>query len=171
MKSNGSPCGNKVVPGMTRCAIHGGMSPVAVYRAQQQLALLRIPAIEVMFNALETLNRVIDQFNEDTCVTCGYPKTRNDGVKEIEYVVKACVGAARTVSAILDRTGIGPTTTLEVKQSDGNFDLRHLTPSEKFRLVELLAQIRALKKEVRDRVLASSPMGSDHIPLPDSRIM
>jgi hypothetical protein len=149
-RENGDPCSNRVMHGTTRCALHGGKSPTAQYKAQQMMALLRIPAIEVQYTALDALNLTIEQLLEDTCAACGYPK---GDIEDKEALIKACVGATKSVQLILDRTGLGPRSTLEVRQSDGDLDLKAMTPDERSRMVALLAQLRALKGEIRQRIM------------------
>lgn len=146
LKSNGDPCNNPVVPGMLRCYMHGGKMPLAKIKAENMLALLRMPAIEVLHKALASLEAVIDAFNGDTCATCGRP------TGETKNLVKACSNAARVASTVLDRTGVGPRATIEIKQTDGDLDPKLLLPAERQELVALLAQVKAVKQRVRDRV-------------------
>lgn len=146
---SGRPCKNVVVPGTTRCYMHGGHSPMAKIKAEQTLALLRVPAIESIFHSLEALNKTVEQFMEDTCATCGYPR---GNVEEKEALIKAARGAIQGAAAVLDRTGLGPRAVLEVRQSDGDLDLSLLTDEEKGRMIALLAQLRALKQEIRTRL-------------------
>jgi hypothetical protein len=153
IRENGKPCKNVVMPGATRCAMHGGKTPIAQWKAQQAMSLLRVPAIESVYTAMEALTGIIEQFQEDTCAACGYPK---GDIEEKEALIKACVGAAKTVSIVLDRTGMGPRSTLEIKQSDGDLNLHALTQDERSRMVALLAQLRALKQEIRERLVGAA---------------
>jgi hypothetical protein len=101
------------------------------------MALLRLPAIE-------SLHKVLARFNEvDTCTSCGYPKWDH---RSLHLLTKVA-------TAILDRTGIGPTSTLEVTQTDGIFDFRFLKQSERTELLGLLARVRDIKALVRERML------------------
>lgn len=151
-KKNGQPCKMHEVPGTGKCYLHGGASPAAKLKSEMALALLRFPAIEVLQNVLETLNKIIEQFMDDTCMACGYPK---GDAEEKEALIKACRSAAQTCSAILDRTGLGPRATLEVKQSDGDLPLNSLTTDERERMMFLLAQMKELKGEIRQRLTAA----------------
>lgn len=153
-RKNGLPCKNACQPGFTVCYLHGANSPVIKAKAEQQLALLRMPAIEALYKVMESLNRTIDQFDEDTCATCGYP--RGDA-EEKEALIKACRSLAQTCGLVLDRVGLGPRATLEVKQSDGNLDLNAFTEQERYEMMGLLAQLRALKQSVKNRVHGMTP--------------
>lgn len=131
----GDPCKRDVKPGMTRCNLHGGASPASKIKAEQAMALLRMPAIE-------TLYRIVEQAERNTCTSCGYPTGDTD---EKRMLVRAC-------QTILDRAGMGPHATLELTtQSDGpmNFDL--LTLEERAELLELIARMKALKATLRAR--------------------
>lgn len=153
LKANGTPCNNPVVGNTWRCYMHGGATPAAKMKAEMAMALLRVPAIELLYKVMETESKTIDQFLEDTCAVCGYPK---GDVEEKEALIKSCLSATKAAQTVLDRTGMGPSATLTVKQSDGDFDLRVLTPDEKARMIALFAQFRALKEEVRRRILIGS---------------
>jgi len=148
-RGNGDPCKLDVVPGMTRCHLHGGSSPQAKIKAEQAMALLRMPAVETLYRVLDTFNKVIEQFQDDTCAACGFPK---GDAEEKVALVKACRSAAMTCSAVLDRTGIGPRSTVEVKQSDGDLDLALLTNDEKQDLIQALAQVKAVKARIKARL-------------------
>lgn len=150
IRTNGIQCKREVKPGFTTCYMHGGATPTAKIKAEHYMALLRFPAIEVLQNALESLNSIMDRHREPTCAACGYPDKGD--IDEQESVIKACVGAARTCAMILDRTGLGPTSTLEVKQSEGTLDLRLLTPEEKARMIGVLTELRELKADVFRRL-------------------
>lgn len=151
-KDNGDPCGNTIVPGTFRCHIHGGRSPQAKYRAEQAMALLRMPAIEALYTAMDRLNEIVLQSGLPTCAACGYP-VKN--IEELEATVKACISLAKTCQTILDRTGLGPTSKLEIHQSDGDFDVSALTDDERGRIIGLLKQLDAVKEEARLRMSGS----------------
>jgi hypothetical protein len=135
LRANGEPCHRDVKPGFTRCSLHGGQKAGAKIKAELALAVLRVPSIEA-------LHLIIDQFLSDTCPTCNYPK----GDAEEKRVI---VSTART---ILDRTGMGPTSKLELtSQHDGAVNLDLLTTDEKATLLAALAQVRAIKDALRTR--------------------
>lgn len=148
-RANGDVCGNSVVPGTHKCHMHGGSTPQAKLKAEQAMALLRMPGIEAMHEILETMMQVVRQFGENTCPTCGYPKGDTD---EIHAVSKVAAVVVRQVQTILDRTGIPARATLEVKQSDGDLDLRALTEQERGAMIALFAQLRELKEAARARI-------------------
>lgn len=149
----GDPCGMHVIKGTFRCFMHGGNTPAAKHKAETAMALLRFPAIEMLYKVIRALESTIDQFLEDSCVTCGYPK---GDAEEKDTLIRACRTAAQACASVLDRTGLGVKSTLEVKQSDGDLDPRQLTEDEKTRMIALLAQVRALKEEIRTRMHGST---------------
>lgn len=120
---------------MTRCNLHGGANPSAKIKAEQMLAQARIPACEALFEIIESWSR-------DTCQTCHHPSGDTDRVRSI---IRAC-------QVILDRTGMGPHSVIELtKQTDGDIDLRLLTPEENEKLVRHLHGIKAIKETIRTR--------------------
>jgi len=133
--SRGAPCTRYCKPGFTRCYLHGGQGPSAKVKAENALALLRMPAIETLYNLLE-------QFDADTCIMCGYPDA---SLKEKRFAAAIC-------KTILDRTGLGPRSTLEVKQTDGDLDLRALRDDEKQELITALMTLKAVKDKIRKRL-------------------
>lgn len=148
--ARGNPCGLQVVPGTNRCYMHGGASPSSLLKAQVALAALRSPAIDVAFNSLIALDRLIEQFQANECPTCGFP---NSDLDTKEQLIKACIGASKSAAAILDRTGLGPRATLEVKQSDGDLNLSLFTIEERAQLEALIHQFKHLKEAVRQRLM------------------
>jgi hypothetical protein len=135
-RQNGLPCKRNAGIGFTKCSLHGGHNVTAKIKAEQMLAQARLPACEALFD-------IIDQWQAETCGTCGYPKTDTDTAKVI----------IRAAQVILDRTGVGPRATLEVtKQTDGDLDLDLLTDQEMARMDFLLAELKALKDGVRVRL-------------------
>lgn len=153
IRANGQTCTKFCKPGFTKCYLHGGAGPSAKAKAEHTMALLRVPALEVLHNVLETLNTTIDQFNEFTCAACGYPK---GDVEEKEAIIKACIGAVRAAQTVLDRTGLGPTSKLEVRQTDGDMDVKSLTDGERERMMSILGELRSLKAEIRTRQLGGT---------------
>ena len=152
-KANGDPCGREVRAGFTRCNMHGGATPAAKIKAEQALALARMPAIE-------SLHTILDQFSSQTCGACGFPK----GDAEEKRVV---ISAAR---AVLDRTGMGPQSVVELTaQSDGAIDVALLTEEERARLLAALAEIKDIKASVRLRQMGETPAG--FAPATTERIM
>lgn len=111
-------------------------------KAQQALDALRDPAVD-------TWRKLLEQFNAQSCPTCGYPM-RN--LEEKKF-------ATDLVRKILDRTGMGPSATLFVPQSEGDFDLRALTGAERDEIVALLGQLREVKARVRRRQFTHDESG------------
>ena len=149
LRANGDPCRMAVVPGTHKCHMHGGSTPQALLKAQQAAALLRMPVLESMHEVHETMMEVIRQFAANQCPTCGYPKGDVEEIQAVAKVASVCINQARM---ILDRTGIPPKAVLEVKQVDGDLDLRQLTAGEKQRMISLLAEMRDLKEDIRRRI-------------------
>lgn len=136
LKPAGQQCGRHIKPGFRYCSFHGGGTAPAKAAAERALAVARMPAIEALLN-------IVEQFNEHTCPTCGYP----NGEKETQTPV------IRAAQVILDRTEMGPSRTLEVKQSDGDrLDLSLLTPEERGDMARIVAEMRDLKKRVKERI-------------------
>lgn len=136
MNRKGLPCQRNVQPGLTACNMHGGASPAAKIKAEQMLAQARLPACEALFE-------IIDQWHETMCATCGYPSGDVDTQKVI----------LRAAQLILDRTGMGPRSTVEmVPQKDGDLDLELMTDEEMAQLDLLLGQVKDLKDRVRLRL-------------------
>lgn len=136
-RKNGLPCGRPVPVGLTRCNLHGGANPAAKIKAEQMLAQARLPACEALFT-------IIDQWSEDTCSTCGFPKQGD--VDTTKMIIRAS-------QVILDRTGVGPRSTIEtVPQKDGDLDFDLLTEDEMARLDFLLTELKEFKTQVRARI-------------------
>ncbi len=136
-KSNGDPCNNPVVPGMFRCYMHGGKTPVAKLKAENAMALLRMPAIEIMHKVLSSYEKTIDQFNADTCATCGNP---TGDLEERQHLIKTCRSAATAAAQVLE--------------ADGDLDPKLFTVDERQRLVAALAVVKTIKGEIRARLSA-----------------
>lgn len=133
----GEPCQRFVKNGYTRCPLHGALQPSAVAKAEFALALARMPAIAHLHERLE-------QFSQDRCPTCGYPKADTEQVR-------AEISLCKT---ILDRTGMPPRVSVEVvKKNDDGFDAEQLTTEERRRMIQLVAEIKQIKALVRARLL------------------
>lgn len=142
--ASGRPCGRDVRPGFTRCNLHGGNNPAAKIKAEQLMAQCRMPAIESLFS-------IIEQFQNNTCATCGFPIGDTD---EKRMIVRTC-------QTILDRSGMGPHAVLEIaRQTDGDLNLDALQPGERGELLAHLAQIKEIKDRVRtrQREIAANPV-------------
>jgi hypothetical protein len=121
--------------GFVHCHIHGAQSALAVHKAREMLALLRAPAIELAYTLLE-------QCEQNECPECHYPRGT---VEEKRF-------ASSLIRMIWDRTELGPRATLEIKQTDGDLDLRALLEEEKQELAAVLTQLREIKARVRRRL-------------------
>lgn len=134
---NQLPCRRKPRAGYTVCPTHGARAPQTIAKAERALAVARMPAIKVLLD-------IVDQWEEETCSTCGYP--RHDADHRRVYLSAA--------KMILDRTGMGPRATLDVnakKVDDSDALVPHMTVSEKVELRGLLDQVNAIKARVRER--------------------
>lgn len=141
---SGLPCQRGCAPGFTACNLHGGANPSAKIKAEQMLAQARMPACEALFD-------IIEQSQHDPCVTCGYPKHDSDEQKIL----------IRAAQVILDRTGMGPRSTVDmVPQRDGDLDLDLLTDEETARLDFLLTELKTFKEGVRVRLNAIAGIGT-----------
>lgn len=104
------------------------------------LALGRIPAIEA-------LNQIIEQWDRNRCSMCGYPDA---SVKMLRTIVA-------TATAILDRTGLGSRSTIELtKQDDGVLNLELLYPEEREELLAITARFKDLKTRLQERQIQSA---------------
>lgn len=120
---------------------HGGASPAARIKAEQMLAIARLPACEALYT-------IIDRWSADVCGTCGFPSGDND---ETRTIIRAC-------QVILDRSGIGPRATLELApQADGDVPYDLMTVDEQQHFAYLVAEFQALKATIRARL--ASVMG------------
>ena len=145
----GSPCSHFVAKGATKCYLHGGASPLALSKANQMLALLRVPAIEAVYKVMDLSERIIEQFSQNTCPTCGYPKGDTD---EIHSVAKVCAVLLRDAQTVFDRTGLHPKVSVEVGTSEDALDVKSLTDDERSRMMTKLAELRDLRDEIKNRI-------------------
>lgn len=106
---------------------------MAKLAAERALALARLPGCETLFT-------LIDQFNSDTCGTCGFPSAEPQIVRNI----------LRAIQIVLDRTGMPPVMKVEnVPQSDGDLVLDHLTDAELAEFSRIMGEYKAFKDAVR----------------------
>lgn len=146
LRANGDPCKRGLQPGFTRCALHGGKALSAKVKAEHALAIARLPACEALFT-------ILDQWEQARCLSCGYPSGDVDTLKMI----------TRTCQVILDRTGMGPRSTVEhLDKREDDFNLELLLPHELDEFDALLANMTAFKERVRLR-LANEP-GANALP-------
>lgn len=123
------------------------------------MALLRMPAIEGLYYVLETCRDALEQWASNRCPTCGYPSGDLD---TLHAMSKQAAVLAKTCQVVLDRTELGPRATLEVKQVDGDLDLKLLTDQERERMMVALTEFERVKGDVRRRLMGTqSPMDPD----------
>lgn len=135
--SNGTPCKRDVRPGFTACNLHGGENKAAKIKAEQMLAQSRIPACEALYT-------ILDKWQSNTCATCGHP---HGGTEEDRTIIAAA-------KVILDRTGMGPHSTVDIRngQTETDLDLGRMTTEEIGELSALVAQLNDLKTRVARRI-------------------
>jgi hypothetical protein len=145
--ANGLPCRRTPKIGYTVCRKHGDRAPQTMAKAERLLAVARIPAIEGLLDEL-------DQYDEETCDTCGYPRHT---LKERKYITGIRF-------RLLDRLGMGPRTTVDLvarRLEDQPLDVTVLTDEEFEELGGLLAQLEQFKRRIRARL---APAGQLTIP-------
>lgn len=135
LRANGDPCGNQVIAGGTRCAMHGGLTPVAKVKAEQALALLRMPALEL-------LHQLIDQAGKNECESCGYPKANAEEKRVL----------VRMIQLVLDRAGLGPRSTIDINHRDTGLDISQLDGLERVELHERLTGLSEFTRRVQRRL-------------------
>jgi hypothetical protein len=121
----GEPCGRSPIPGGTVCVNHGGAAPQTIAAARQRLLEGVEPAIVRLLKFIET--------PPGLCATCG----RSDDTSAI-------VSAIRT---LLDRAGLGPTTTLEV--DDKRAESRRRAEIDAMDDAQLVAHLEQLTASAR----------------------
>lgn len=92
--SSGRPCRRAAIRGGTRCTLHGGASPQARQKAEEVLAVARVPAAGVLL-------RIIHDWQGSACPACGRPSA------DPGPVIRAAI-------AVLDRTGLHPSLAVRV---------------------------------------------------------
>lgn len=134
---NGMPCRRHPKAGYTVCLRHGARAPQTIAKAERLLAVARMPAIGAVLD-------IIEQWSEDTCKECGYPK-QGDSLQQ-----RTIIAAAKTV---LDRAGLGPRATLNItNKPDPGVDISRLSDDEAKELEGLLDAIEQFKSRVKVRL-------------------
>jgi hypothetical protein len=124
LTSSGTPCRRACLRGGVKCALHGGASPDALRVATETLIGARVLAARVLLE-------VMDNWTADLCDTCGRPK--GDPIPVI-----------RAAQLVLDRTGLGPTSTLTVDHATGGASYARWMTQEQARTVgEIVADSKA----------------------------
>lgn len=140
--ANGLPCRRTPKAGYPVCRKHGERAPQTVAKAERLLAVARMPAIEVLMDEL-------DQAQENTCVTCGYP---DHGLKYRKHI-------AAVAFKLLDRTGFGPRHSIDLTAKaigEEQIDVSNLTDEEFMELGRLIEQMDQLKTRVNARIASGS---------------
>jgi hypothetical protein len=119
--------------------MHGsGDGMAGKLKAELAIALLRFPAIEVFYKVLEQFHARPD------CPACGGTLADLDAQKV----------AMKAAQAVLDRTGLGPRSVIElVPQNDGALDFGQLLPEEKGELLAAIATVKDIKQRLRNRLM------------------
>lgn len=133
---SGLPCARYPKPGYTVCRKHGERAPATVAKAERLLAIARQPAIEWIVDA-------IDQANETTCGSCGFPR---HGLKERKRIDSLTF-------KLLDRTGFGPRQTIDLnaKTQDSGVDVSNFNETELAQLDVILRAMDDLQLSVQMR--------------------
>jgi hypothetical protein len=93
---------NFCMVGATVCRDHGGRSPQSQRAAKDRLAAAADPKIGEL---IEISDLTFARWRSETCQTCGFPK--GDPTPVI-----------RSITAVLDRAGFGPSAKLDVRHED-----------------------------------------------------
>lgn len=136
--SSGLPCRRPVKVGYPVCRKHGERAPATMAKAERLLAVARIPAIEGLLDEL-------DQYDEETCDACGYPR---HSLKERKYITSIRF-------KLLDRLGMGPKATIDLvarRLEDQPLDVTVLTDEEFEELGVMLDQMERFKRRVQERL-------------------
>lgn len=129
LTSSGTPCRRYTIRGGTRCTLHGGGSPEARRKAEEMLAIARLPAARV-------LARIIDDYEADKCAACGRP------TGDVTPVIRAAFG-------VLDRTGLHPSMGVQLGRAEDHA-LADLSEDELIgQLEEMLESARAAREAKR----------------------
>jgi hypothetical protein len=159
IKRNGRPCMKDCSKLGTRCSLHSGESPIAKVAAERAMALARLPGAEALLD-------MIEQWHAETCQSCGFPSADPHIVRNV----------LRAIQMVLDRTGMPPVMRVEtVTNSDFEFVLDHLTPSELEQFARIMGEYKALKAAIKARMhMVVVPEGGEmptSLPTPPNQIM
>ena len=145
IKWNGAQCSREAVDARDgRCAYHNhqGRGAAAKTVSQQALAMARMPACEALYD-------IIDNWDRARCPRCLLPDSSSAMLRTI----------IRAAEVVLDRTGMGPRSTVELTaQSDGDVNLELMLPDERAEFFALVARFKELKARVR---LRTEALGAD----------
>lgn len=142
--ANGLPCRRPPKVGYPVCRKHGERAPATMAKAERLLAVARIPAIEGLLDEL-------DQYDQETCDACGYPR---HSLKERKYITMIRF-------KLLDRLGMGPKATIDLvakRLEDQPLDVSMLTDAEFEELGNLLAAMERFKLTVQTRLASTAPL-------------
>jgi len=136
IKWNGVQCSREATNDRDkRCSTHGNRGAAAKTVSQQALAMARMPACEALYD-------IIDNWDRARCPKCLLP---DSSTKMLRTIIHAA-------QVVLDRTGMGPRSTVELQaQSDGDFNLELMLPDERAELFALTARFKELKARIRAR--------------------
>lgn len=131
----GERCNKAPIRGGYVCAMHGGNIPQVRAAAQRRMFALQEPAIDGIARFLE---------NRPACDKCGRIDADRDPT-----VLKAC-------QIILDRTGFGPTSKLEVEQTSDVLWMQYLEEDE-------VEQIIKIMEEAKTRIPADDVIADEEV--------
>lgn len=96
----GEPCKRAAILGGTVCSTHGGSAPAVKRKAAERLAALQDPAVDALQRSLEAQTRQLDRK--------GRVRTLGD-----DHAAQT-----RAATVVLDRTGLGPSQTVDVRAGE-----------------------------------------------------
>lgn len=127
-KRNGERCKKSPILGGTVCHKHGGNAPQVRRKAAERMLALVDPALSTLDKSMK---------NEARCVNCSQP---------CGHLTDAKV-AVRAAQVVLDRTGFGPQSKVEVDLAD-NAWLRFTTDQELETVTRIMESAKSRMNEV-----------------------
>jgi ethanolamine utilization microcompartment shell protein EutL len=98
--TSGERCRRAAILGGTVCPFHGGSAPAVKRKAAERLAALQDPAVDALHRSLEAQTRQLDRKGRVRVLGDDHPTQ------------------IRAATAVLDRTGLGPSQTVDVRAGE-----------------------------------------------------
>lgn len=121
----GERCQKEGMLGLTVCAMHGGKTPNAQAAAREKLMALAEPSVDFLKKVITE-----EEKNEKPCPLCGRGMELDPGLK------------SRVAFGVLDRTGLGPTSKIEVEHKNDDGWVDYCTADEAEQLYSIMARAR-----------------------------